>query len=381
MRGNGRNHTQQAARHLPRVAGLAISKPPGAAVLRRARYVDRLFAPRNGLRLPCHAAALASVGSAKTAAKGPKSATGQYAMVLGDVGIEPTAAGHRKGSALAPLSAARCLAPQTLSGRTPTPTTGGRSGRDARGGIGRREDAFCSLRQSKRRGVPSTCPESRARGDVMANTPLTRAEFLKILAAGSAGVLFLGGAEEALAGITGTNDALDQAALDGDARAAHTAGTVLAVAKGTNASGNVQRAIAAVGGMRKFVHSGDTVVIKPNHLRRARAAVCGHHEPAGGRHAGAPGEGRRRRQGACDGQPHRQRSDRCLQRQRDRRRCERGRRLDAVHEQLGLQEVPAGRLSGQLPALRRHRERQRAHQRSDRETARIHRASRSRART
>ena len=98
----------------------------------------------------------------------------------------------------------------------------------------------------------------------MANTPLTRAEFLKILAAGSAGVLFLGGAEEALAGITGTNDALDQAALNGDARAAHTAGTVLAVAKGTNASGNVQRAIAAVGGMRKFVHSGDTVVIKPN---------------------------------------------------------------------------------------------------------------------
>ncbi|HZL63721.1 MAG TPA: DUF362 domain-containing protein [Thermoleophilia bacterium] len=98
----------------------------------------------------------------------------------------------------------------------------------------------------------------------MAQTPLTRAEFLKILAAGSAGVLFLGGAEEALAGITGTNDALDQAALDGDARAAHAAGTVLAVAKGTSASSNVQRAIAAVGGMRRFVHAGDTVVIKPN---------------------------------------------------------------------------------------------------------------------
>ena len=98
----------------------------------------------------------------------------------------------------------------------------------------------------------------------MANTPITRAEFLKILAAGSAGVLFLGGAEEVLAGITGTNDALDQAALDGDARAAHAAGTVLAVAKGTSASSNVQRAIAAVGGMRRFVHTGDTVVIKPN---------------------------------------------------------------------------------------------------------------------
>ena len=98
----------------------------------------------------------------------------------------------------------------------------------------------------------------------MAQTPLTRAEFLKILAAGTAGVVFLGGAEDALAGITGTNDALDQAALDGDAHAAHTAGTVLAVAKGTSASGNVQRAIAAVGGMRRFVKSGNTVVIKPN---------------------------------------------------------------------------------------------------------------------
>ena len=79
----------------------------------------------------------------------------------------------------------------------------------------------------------------------MSPTPLTRAEFLKILAAGSAGVLFLGGAEEALAGITGTNDALDQAALDGDARAARAAGTVLAVAKGTSADSNVQRVIAA----------------------------------------------------------------------------------------------------------------------------------------
>jgi uncharacterized protein (DUF362 family) len=106
----------------------------------------------------------------------------------------------------------------------------------------------------------------------MANTPLTRAEFLKILAAGSAGVLFLGGAEDALAGITGTNDALDQAALDGDARAAHAAGTVLAVAKGTSASSNVQRAIAAVGGMKTFVRPGNTVVIKPN--------ICTNRAPA-----------------------------------------------------------------------------------------------------
>ncbi len=207
----------------------------------------------------------------------------------------------------------------------------------------------------------------------MANTPLTRAEFLKILAAGSAGVLFLGGAEEALAGITGTNDALDQAALDGDARAAHAAGTVLAVAKGTSASSNVQRAIAAVGGMKKFVHSGDTVVIKPNICAARAPQYAATTNPQVVATLVRLAQGRRRRQGARDGQPHRQRSDRCLQRQRDRRRREGSRRLDAVHEQLGLQEVPAGRLSRQLPALRRHRERGRAHQRADREAAWIHR--------
>ena len=98
----------------------------------------------------------------------------------------------------------------------------------------------------------------------MAQTPLTRAEFLKILAAGSAGVLFLGGAEEALAGIAGGEDSLDRAALDGDIGAARAAGKVLAVAKGTSAASNVKRAVAAVGGMKKFVHAGNTVVIKPN---------------------------------------------------------------------------------------------------------------------
>ena len=36
------------------------------------------------------------------------------------------------------------------------------------------------------------------------------------------------------------------------------------MAKGTSASSNVKRAVAAVGGMKRFVHSGDTVVIKPN---------------------------------------------------------------------------------------------------------------------
>ncbi len=98
----------------------------------------------------------------------------------------------------------------------------------------------------------------------MAKTPLTRAEFLKILAAGSAGVLFLGGAEDALAGIAGVNDHLDQAALNGDTLSPRAATKVLAVAKGSDAASNTKRAIAAVGGMKAFVSSGDTVVIKPN---------------------------------------------------------------------------------------------------------------------
>ena len=36
------------------------------------------------------------------------------------------------------------------------------------------------------------------------------------------------------------------------------------MAKGTSADSNVKRAVAAIGGMRRFVHTGDTVVIKPN---------------------------------------------------------------------------------------------------------------------
>ncbi|MEI6725648.1 MAG: DUF362 domain-containing protein [Actinomycetes bacterium] len=69
--------------------------------------------------------------------------------------------------------------------------------------------------------------------------------------------------------------ALDSAALDGDALAAHAAGTVLAVAKGASADSNVKRAVAAVGGMQRFVHSGDTVVVKPNiaHPTAPRFAV------------------------------------------------------------------------------------------------------------
>ena len=46
-----------------------------------------------------HAMVRSNVSSEKTAAKGPKSVTGQYAAVVGDVGIGPTAAA-RQGNAI-----------------------------------------------------------------------------------------------------------------------------------------------------------------------------------------------------------------------------------------------------------------------------------------
>lgn len=94
--------------------------------------------------------------------------------------------------------------------------------------------------------------------------PLTRSEFLKILAAGTAGVTFLRGADEALAGITGTDPALDAAALSGDLAAAQAAYPDVAVAHGTAIAAITKKAVAAIGGMGRFVDRGDDVVIKPN---------------------------------------------------------------------------------------------------------------------
>ena len=97
----------------------------------------------------------------------------------------------------------------------------------------------------------------------MAREPLTRAEFLKILAAGAGGIVFLRGSEDALAAITGVDDDLDEAALNGDtARAA--ALPYMTVVHGTPVDVNVKTAIAKLGGMRRFVGNGDDVIIKPN---------------------------------------------------------------------------------------------------------------------
>jgi uncharacterized protein (DUF362 family) len=100
----------------------------------------------------------------------------------------------------------------------------------------------------------------------MATGPLSRAEFLKLLALAGVGAAVLGRTpERALAALTAADQALDAAALDGDAAASRAAGaTVLAVAHGSSPAANVKRAVAAVGGMKKYVRAGDVVVVKPN---------------------------------------------------------------------------------------------------------------------
>lgn len=103
---------------------------------------------------------------------------------------------------------------------------------------------------------------SGPRGWTMAHEPLTRADFLKILAAGAGGILFLPGAEDALAAVAGADDGPDEAALAGDVEA--TSYPYMTVVKGTPIATNVRTAIAKLGGMRRFVSSGDDVIIKPN---------------------------------------------------------------------------------------------------------------------
>ena len=110
----------------------------------------------------------------------------------------------------------------------------------------------------------------------MTMEPLNRSEFLKLIALGGAGIAVLGGPERALAALARADDDLDRAALDGDVVAAHAAAAkILAVAHGTSAGTNTKKAIAAIGGMRTFVSSGDVVVIKPNigHPRAPKYAV------------------------------------------------------------------------------------------------------------
>lgn len=111
----------------------------------------------------------------------------------------------------------------------------------------------------------------------MSLEPLSRADFLKILAAGSAGIVFLRGADEALARVADADDGLDQAALDGrldpaleraaldgERPAAAAAGPIVAVVRGRSIPAVTKKAIALCGGMKTFVKHGDDVIIKPN---------------------------------------------------------------------------------------------------------------------
>jgi uncharacterized protein (DUF362 family) len=106
----------------------------------------------------------------------------------------------------------------------------------------------------------------------MPGEPLKRAEFLKLLALAGLGAAILGRApDRAIAALMNDDAVLDVAAVHGDAFVARAgAGTVLAVAHGTSPAVNVKKAIAAVGGMKRFVRAGDIVVVKPN-IGMARA--------------------------------------------------------------------------------------------------------------
>jgi uncharacterized protein (DUF362 family) len=103
--------------------------------------------------------------------------------------------------------------------------------------------------------------------------PLTRFEFLKVAAVSGAGAAFLAACGGKAAGVgggsstapAGTRD--DAAALPSPRagkRAQSPGSGVLAVAVGPSASANVERAVAALGGMTAFVKRGDVVVVKPN---------------------------------------------------------------------------------------------------------------------
>jgi uncharacterized protein (DUF362 family) len=88
---------------------------------------------------------------------------------------------------------------------------------------------------------------------------LSRADFLKLMGGAALGVAFLPGAEELLGGVTGE---------DGVAYASRRA-LDISVAKGRSLNAShvakiTRTAIANLGGMGQFVHSGDDVIVKPN---------------------------------------------------------------------------------------------------------------------
>ncbi len=94
----------------------------------------------------------------------------------------------------------------------------------------------------------------------MSEEQLSRADFLKLMGAAALGVTFLPGAEEILDGITGEGSVAEAAAR----RAVD-----VSVAKGRSLNSShvakiTRTALANLGGIGQFVHSGDDVIVKPN---------------------------------------------------------------------------------------------------------------------
>ena len=110
--------------------------------------------------------------------------------------------------------------------------------------------------------------------------PLTRAEFLKVAAVAGGGAVVLAACGGKVAQLPGgsADDASAAGALPSP-RATRKPATrqakLLAVAQSPSAAANVERAVAALGGMRAFVKRGDVVVVKPNmsHPRPPEYAV------------------------------------------------------------------------------------------------------------
>jgi uncharacterized protein (DUF362 family) len=124
---------------------------------------------------------------------------------------------------------------------------------------------------------------SPQRGTDPAVRPLTRSEFLKMAALAGGGAAFLaacgGKVAQNLGGPAQGSAAATDDAAPPSPRATRTPAAKqadrLAVAEGPSAAANVERAVAALGGMPVFVKRGDVVVVKPNmsHPRPPEYAV------------------------------------------------------------------------------------------------------------
>ncbi len=115
---------------------------------------------------------------------------------------------------------------------------------------------------------------------------LTRAEFLEMMALAGAGSAVLGACGGDSAGGSAPPEGAALPSRDGRASAEASAKRdrrTVVVARGPSPGNNVERAVAAVGGMKAFVRPGDVVVVKPNviHARTPEYAVTTNPEVVG----------------------------------------------------------------------------------------------------